>query len=78
MLSDATEDAALPVKLSNFDAFFQDGNITLEWQTESELQNSHWIIEKKCLSWKEYDLIEQGELLINYPFCKSFYCGCQY
>jgi hypothetical protein len=37
-----TTDAPLPVTLSHFAATFQNGISTLVWQTQSELNSSHW------------------------------------
>lgn len=36
----------LPVKLLTFDGFYKDGKLTLKWLTASEINNSHFSIEK--------------------------------
>jgi len=40
------EDGSLPVELSRLEAFGEDGRIVLRWRTESEIYNSHWIVER--------------------------------
>jgi hypothetical protein len=68
VLSDASEDSGLPVELSVFTAYIQGENIVLGWQTESEIDNSHWVIERKLLFAEEYDQIVLGELLLENSF----------
>ncbi|MFH1011189.1 MAG: T9SS type A sorting domain-containing protein, partial [bacterium] len=37
----------LPVELTTFQAFASDGQVTLQWRTESELDNSHFVLYKR-------------------------------
>ncbi len=45
--SNQSEDTGLPVELSAFSAMAEEKGITLEWVTESEINNLKWIIERK-------------------------------
>ncbi|UCF64889.1 MAG: hypothetical protein JSW33_03385, partial [bacterium] len=58
------DDIALPVELATFSVKNLQGQITLSWITESEMENSHWLIERKLLTHDEYDQILSGELNI--------------
>ncbi len=42
------EDGSLPVELAYFGAFGENEHIVLKWRTESEIYNSHWIVESKA------------------------------
>ena len=44
---DNIDDLALPVELSYFSAVDQDGDVVLSWQTQSELDNIGFIIERR-------------------------------
>jgi hypothetical protein len=41
------EDGSLPVELAYLEASSSDEQILLKWRTESEIYNSHWIIERR-------------------------------
>ncbi len=47
------EDESLPVELAHFEALGRNERIVLKWRTESEIYNSHWMIERKA----EYEKI---------------------
>ena len=65
VLSDAEEDHTLPVELSVFTAFPGNGQVILEWATESEVENAYWIIDRKEVTAEEYEQISEGTMLIE-------------
>jgi hypothetical protein len=65
ILSDAENDASLPVELLSFDAVVMKDSVVLKWMTATELENAFWIIEKKNLSLSEYKMIQDGEITMD-------------
>ena len=57
-------DHSLPVQLTSFEAKAEEDMIILQWQTESELNNAAWLLERKEISKEARDQIENGNLLI--------------
>jgi hypothetical protein len=57
-------DYSLPVQLTTFESKAEEGAIVLFWQTESELNNAVWLIERKEISQEEYQEIDKGILPI--------------
>jgi len=45
--SSGTIEGPLPVELTTFEAFGGDGQVTLRWRTESELDNDHFVLHKR-------------------------------
>jgi hypothetical protein len=45
--SSGTVEGPLPVELTTFEAFAGDGQVTLRWRTESELDNNHFVLYKR-------------------------------
>jgi len=45
--SSGTIEGPLPVELTTFEAFAGDGQVTLRWRTESELDNNHFVLYKR-------------------------------
>jgi len=45
--SSGTIEGPLPVELTTFQAFAGDGQVTLRWRTESELDNSYFVLHKR-------------------------------
>jgi len=58
-------DYSLPVELSLFKCASVNGNVQLEWQTESEFENAYWFIQKKELSKNEFEQIKEGLLRVT-------------
>lgn len=58
-------DSSLPVTLSLFVVYFSDKDARLFWTTESEIENFSWVIERKTLTGDEYNLIREGEMIIE-------------
>ena len=56
--SNQTDDQALPVELSSYQASASEEGIILQWITESEINNLKWIIERK-----ESDSDKEAEIL---------------
>jgi len=65
ILSDAQNDASLPVELLSFDAEVLADSVVLKWTTATELENAFWIIERKELSHYEYNMIQDGAMTIE-------------
>ncbi|MGD9486463.1 MAG: FlgD immunoglobulin-like domain containing protein [Calditrichaceae bacterium] len=60
-----SNDTSLPVSLTSFKASAQDGRVILQWETESELENAYWMIEKKLILTEELEKINDGQLDVN-------------
>ncbi len=65
VICDAVNDASLPVELAYFRARSENGKVTLEWRTESELNNAYWLVFKKEISEEEYDKLNKGLITIE-------------
>jgi hypothetical protein len=65
ILSDAQNEASLPVELLNFNAVVLQDSVILNWMTATELENAYWFIEKKTLLQSEYKMIQDGEISID-------------
>jgi hypothetical protein len=68
VISDAEDDTSLPVELLAFTVFVVNNQVTLEWQTASEIDNAYWLIDRKLVSEEEYNDILQGILEIDNTF----------
>jgi hypothetical protein len=65
ILSDAENDASLPVELLSFEAVAMKDSVIIKWITATELENAFWIIDKKIISQNEYHEIAEGDLSID-------------
>jgi hypothetical protein len=65
ILSDAQNDASLPVELMSFNATIMADSVVLNWKTATELENAFWIIDKKNLSHQEYKKIQNGNQTLD-------------
>ena len=52
------QDVSLPVELSSFSAMLDNGSVLLSWQTESELENLGFILERRTIGKSESDWSE--------------------
>jgi hypothetical protein len=68
VISDAEDDTSLPVELIAFTVSTINNQVTLEWQTGSEIDNAYWLIDRKPVSEQEYDDIMQGVLAPDETF----------
>ena len=59
------EDVSLPVELTSFAAVPQNGLILLQWQTESELENLGFIVDRRMISESESDWLEIASYKTN-------------
>ena len=57
-----SDDFSLPVELTSFTADSKNGNISLQWITESELENAFWKLERKALTPAEYKSVKEGRV----------------
>ncbi|MGD9900477.1 MAG: FlgD immunoglobulin-like domain containing protein, partial [Calditrichaceae bacterium] len=60
-----SNDTSLPVSLTSFKASVRNDHVILQWETESELENAYWMIEKKLILTDELEKINDGQLDIN-------------
>jgi hypothetical protein len=58
-------DYSLPVELNVFESLQKDERIILNWETESEIDNAYWLIEKKEISKEEYEKIQSNSLRVS-------------
>ncbi|UCF62680.1 MAG: T9SS type A sorting domain-containing protein, partial [bacterium] len=71
VISDANDDTSLPVELVSFTVLIQNGQVLLEWQTASEIDNAYWLVDRKELTEQEYEQVISGEIKVEgtfYPF----------
>ncbi len=57
--SSGTIEGPLPVELATFEAIAGDGQVTLHWRTESELDNSHFVLCKRKTGEEEFNRLVQ-------------------
>jgi hypothetical protein len=71
-------DYSLPIQLISFTAESRSGYIVLEWETENQLEEAQWLIERKKISALEYESIQKGEKnieILGDPFNILSYLG---
>ncbi len=57
--SSDTIEGPLPVELTTFQAIAGDGQVTLRWRTESELDNSHFILYKRKAGEEDFRMLAE-------------------
>ncbi len=57
--SSGSVDGPLPVEMTTFQAFAGDGQVTLRWQTASELNNSHFVLYKRRAGQETFQVLTQ-------------------
>jgi hypothetical protein len=57
--STGTVEGPLPVELTTFEAFAGDGQVTLHWRTESELDNDHFVLYKRKAGEEAFSVLAQ-------------------
>ncbi|MBM3324853.1 MAG: T9SS type A sorting domain-containing protein, partial [Calditrichaeota bacterium] len=57
--SSGTIEGPLPVELTTFEAIAGDGQVTLHWRTESELDNDHFVLYKRKAREETFQILSQ-------------------
>ncbi|NUM81193.1 T9SS type A sorting domain-containing protein, partial [bacterium] len=65
VISDATNDASLPVELAFFRGRSNEGKIMLEWRTESETNNAYWLLQRREITADELEKINSGLMKLS-------------
>jgi len=66
-----TGDGSLPVELVNFNAEYKNNAVVVSWQTESEIENLGFVIEKKCTVGANHDLPSGWQQITSYQTNKA-------
>ena len=57
--SSGSVDGPLPVEMTTFQAVASDGQVTLQWRTESELDNDHFVLYKRRVGQEDFHALTE-------------------